>query len=560
MSSFKTNPNAKTKLKILFSASFGLLLLLPLSKALALSYTEIVNSQQSRVLGSTTSASYPYPSGSLVSQSGTIYFISGTFKIPFTSYQAFSGLGYSLKNVAKGDLSAYGSSTYVISTPNVNHPYGSWVNYKNVVYYITSQGLIGVPSAAVFTNNGGSWNMVVKTNKYDISILNANPHLAVLTNNDPRIYGQSVNQFANQNNTGSNSQSSLGQNSTSQNSTSQNFSANLNPSVPTISVPQSISVNKAFTASAFASDAGANNLGLTYLFYWGDGTATTTISFGNAAAHTYIAAGTYTLTVTATDSQDKSNSGSATVNVAGVQDQTQTNVNPSVPQITETPANPTTQSNVTFTATATDPNGQPLTFTFNWGDGSALTTNTTGVATHAYANPNTYTITITATNTVGNGSSNNLTLTVIGAVSQQAKAQRDAQRKTDLQNVAAALTQYKNADTFYPVPANVLHIAFSVWDSETGRTTYNWGSWGSGGGYPDLTFYNDLVGGGFLSALPIDPINKEGGATNYLADGPAVDLGYVYYSADGKSYILGTNLETGTSTPGTYGNYQLTGN
>src|SRR4029079_7954828 len=45
--------------------------------------------------------------GSLVNDAGTGYLIQGSKKIAFTSFTAFNGLGYSLKNVVKGNLSNY---------------------------------------------------------------------------------------------------------------------------------------------------------------------------------------------------------------------------------------------------------------------------------------------------------------------------------------------------------------------------------------------------------------------------------------------------------------------
>src|ERR1700722_20224732 len=95
-----------------------------------LGYSQTTN--QGQVLGDDTSATYPYPSGSLVNDSGTIYFIYGTNKVPFTTWQAFVGLGYSIKNVVKGDLTNYAAvQNYVINTANAAHPWGSWLTYKN---------------------------------------------------------------------------------------------------------------------------------------------------------------------------------------------------------------------------------------------------------------------------------------------------------------------------------------------------------------------------------------------------------------------------------------------
>ncbi len=138
---------------------------------------------------SNTSGFYPYPSGSLVNDDGTVYFIgSGHAKMAFTNYQAFVGLGYSFRNVIEGDLTNYKSSaSQIITTANAAHPWGSWLIFKGTVYYSSKDGLIGVPSGQIFTSNGGGWNLLVKANSYDIGVLNANPNLAPLALNDVRV-------------------------------------------------------------------------------------------------------------------------------------------------------------------------------------------------------------------------------------------------------------------------------------------------------------------------------------------------------------------------------------
>jgi len=167
-------------LPLLFAMVFSLI---PM-KGQALTYSEL---SQGKVLGD--SMSYSYPSGSLVNDDGTIYFISGTTKIPFTNWQAFVGLGYTLRNVVNGDLQNYTpTQTYVISTANAPHPWGSWLLYNGTVYNSTQNGMIGVPSNDVFINNGGNWNYVVKANKYDINGLNFNATVPVLDYNDVRVY------------------------------------------------------------------------------------------------------------------------------------------------------------------------------------------------------------------------------------------------------------------------------------------------------------------------------------------------------------------------------------
>jgi len=130
---------------------------------------------------------YPYPSGSLVNDGGTIYLISGTIKIPFTNLQAFVGLGYSLRNVVKGNLQNYTlSTTYFITTSEAAHPWGSWLLYNRTIYYSHESGLIGVPTQEIFLQNGGNLKYVVRANKYDIA--NIYPNTPLLDNNDSRIY------------------------------------------------------------------------------------------------------------------------------------------------------------------------------------------------------------------------------------------------------------------------------------------------------------------------------------------------------------------------------------
>ncbi len=156
---------------------------------------EVDSSQVANVplSGGDTPSFYPYPSGSLINDNGTIYFISGHTKVPFTNWQAFDGLGYLLKNVVAGDLTNYVRATnYLITTANATHPWGSWVIHNGTVYYSSQDGLIGVPSAQVFTSNGGNWNLLVKANSYDVEVLNANPNLPVLELNDPRVYSASA--------------------------------------------------------------------------------------------------------------------------------------------------------------------------------------------------------------------------------------------------------------------------------------------------------------------------------------------------------------------------------
>lgn len=128
--------------------------------------------------------------GALVKSGKTIYVISGSYKIPFTNYKAFTGMGYALKNVIQGDLQNYTSGdAWAISNAS-QRPWGSWVLYNKTIYYLHETGMIPVPSMDVFLQNGGNLKFVAKANKYDIEAIKKSVGLAVLNSSDERIYGQ----------------------------------------------------------------------------------------------------------------------------------------------------------------------------------------------------------------------------------------------------------------------------------------------------------------------------------------------------------------------------------
>ena len=137
---------------------------------------------------------------------------------------------------------------------------------------------------------------------------------------------------------------------------------------------------------------------------------------------------------------------------------------------------------------------------------------------------------------------------LVSVNSARAKA-RDAKRMEQLKQIQLAIEMYYSTSNAY-----VIGGFFSVWDTSYSHTTYYWST---GNPPANTAFYDALVGGGYLSLLPLDPINREGGTGNYLGDGAPVDQGYVYYSDNGQRYLLGTNLERGGAAPDNWGNYQL---
>ena len=130
------------------------------------------------VLGSSV-----YRSGTLVSDGGTIYILSGNTKTGFANFSAFSGLGYSLNNVQYFSTANIPLSGYVISSPDIAHPWGTWIKNGNTVYYVSQNGLIPVPDYATFLNNGGTDAAVVPANGYDWQ----KQTLSIMTYNDPRV-------------------------------------------------------------------------------------------------------------------------------------------------------------------------------------------------------------------------------------------------------------------------------------------------------------------------------------------------------------------------------------
>jgi hypothetical protein len=129
-----------------------------------------------------------YYSGALVNDNGTIYYISGSSKIPFTNLSAFLGLRYSLRNVIDGDTSAYAiTDGYTLSSSSQSHPWGSWLLYGTTVYYSTPDGMIPVPSWDVFVANNGRSSFILPMNSADLSVLRSKPSLPVMVPEDSRV-------------------------------------------------------------------------------------------------------------------------------------------------------------------------------------------------------------------------------------------------------------------------------------------------------------------------------------------------------------------------------------
>ncbi len=118
----------------------------------------------------------------LLLDKSTIYLVMGTNKYGFASLSAFTGLGYSLKNLQKGSSTAY-TLAGIFNSAQDAHPVGSWVVSKGTIYFVSVVGLIPVPTWALFLSNGGAASYVVPANAADLN----RPVLPLMSSSDSRI-------------------------------------------------------------------------------------------------------------------------------------------------------------------------------------------------------------------------------------------------------------------------------------------------------------------------------------------------------------------------------------
>ena len=120
---------------------------------------------------------------------------------------------------------------------------------------------------------------------------------------------------------------------------------------------------------------------------------------------------------------------------------------------------------------------------------------------------------------------------------------RDANREASLEQLQKALELYYADTGVYPTCTS-----FSPWDATT---------WANPGSVSSTNcLYTDLVPT-YIPRLPVDPSgSKESPPGNYLGDNYPLDIGY-YYSSNGQTYVIGTNLEKSGTTANTQGNYRI---
>jgi hypothetical protein len=125
-----------------------------------------------------------YPNGQLIKENGTVYIVYRGQKSGFASASAFTGLGFKFSNVLTTGYTGLSDSGYVVNSANTSHPWGSWVQSGQAIYFVHQDGLIPVPTWDVFINNRGQSSFVVPANLFDFQ----RPILSQMVSNDSRLY------------------------------------------------------------------------------------------------------------------------------------------------------------------------------------------------------------------------------------------------------------------------------------------------------------------------------------------------------------------------------------
>ena len=171
------------------------------------------------------------------------------------------------------------------------------------------------------------------------------------------------------------------------------------PPVPVIGAPSCVA---RVCSMSSAGSADPNGDAFTYLWNFGDGTATSTAS---APSHTFPGNGPYTVTLTLTDAWGDASAPPATRVVSFTAPPT----NGAPVPVIDAPS--CTIRSCTFSAIASsDPDGDTFTYLWNFGDLTA--TNTGSAPVHAYAVDGTYTVTLTLTDVWGAAASTTRVVTI----------------------------------------------------------------------------------------------------------------------------------------------------
>jgi hypothetical protein len=151
-----------------------------------LNFSITVNPASSLTVPAATpgASSGTYVNGQLINENGTISIIYNGTKTPFANAAAFLGLDFKFSNITAVSDSGLPLSGKIVETATGKHPRGSWLLSGSTVYFLTPDGMMPVPSWAIFLSNGGQAGFLVKANSYDLNF----PKLQLMVTGDPRIH------------------------------------------------------------------------------------------------------------------------------------------------------------------------------------------------------------------------------------------------------------------------------------------------------------------------------------------------------------------------------------
>ena len=127
-----------------------------------------------------------------------------------------------------------------------------------------------------------------------------------------------------------------------------------------------------------------------------------------------------------------------------------------------------------------------------------------------------------------------LSTMVLGALSEARGKARDAKRRSDIKSLQTALEIHYLDKGSYTQPESICT------DCSTGLGC---GACGTGDGWAPTSDLQDLVTGGYISELPIDPINN----STYKYTYEVHNAGQYGWTKAGQTYDLCASLEEGGS-------------
>ena len=216
-----------------------------------------------------------YRDGALIKgQAATVYLISGATKHPFSSAEAFLGLGYSFSNVLSesGSILDQLPAVAAIDSANSAHLPGTLINQSGTVFLVTTGGRQGIPSLEAFYAQRYRLEEIVIANSADLALPIESE------SSTPPPAPEPPSQEA----------------------------TNHSPSAPTITGVIATFPSEGHDFFFASTDADGDTI--SYLVNWGDGTVPDTATMASGVSfkvnHAWLYLGQYSIVVTVSDGKD----------------------------------------------------------------------------------------------------------------------------------------------------------------------------------------------------------------------------------------------------------------